>query len=164
MTDDRFGVAERRSKERMYAAARSVENEASDIKKGMGLDAKQALGAMVAETRSDTAALDSEIGRERGLPEDWLSQVGAAPPAVSTHRRLSIHERMLQVLLRTVVRLADLCVTVARQPDAKKFKQRCALAGISVCRDVVSLLRRLADSGRAKPCRCCGTPTRICKT
>ncbi len=61
MPDDRFGIAERNSKERMYRAARSVEREAGDIRKGMGLEAKQALETMVTETRSDLSSLASEI-------------------------------------------------------------------------------------------------------
>ncbi|WP_419554628.1 hypothetical protein [Candidatus Poriferisodalis sp.] len=61
MSDDRFGVAERRSRDRMYAAARSVEKEADEIRKGIGIEAKKALDEMVSETRSDLAGLDNEI-------------------------------------------------------------------------------------------------------
>ena len=61
MPDDKFGTAERNSKDRMYRAARSVEKKAIEIRKGMGLEAKQALDSMVTETRSDLSSLASEI-------------------------------------------------------------------------------------------------------
>ena len=82
MSDDRFGVAERRSRDRMYAAARSVEKEAGEIRKGMGLDAKQALDEMVSETRSELASLHNETtaaieaaGANRARSQELLESI-----------------------------------------------------------------------------------------
>ena len=82
MTDDRFGVAEGRSRNRMYAAARSVEREADEIKRGMGLEPKKALDAMIGETRSDLANLANEVsttmaaaGADRARSRELLENI-----------------------------------------------------------------------------------------
>ena len=108
--------------------------------------------------------LAAEIASELGLPEDWLNRLGSEAPAVSAPHRLTIRERSLHRVLRTAARLAERCVTVARQPDAYRLKKRVAFAGVRVCRAIVSLSKRFADSGRTKPRRCCDTLTRRWRT
>ena len=86
--------------------------------------------------------LAAQIAKERSLPADWLSRFGIEPPAVSTQSRLTIRERSLRLVLQSAARLAERCVAAARQPDASRFKKRCALAGIRMCQVVVKLARR----------------------
>ena len=87
--------------------------------------------------------LATQIAEKRNLPEDWLSLVGSELPAASAHRRPTVRERMLQRVLHTAARLAERCMTVARQPDANTLKKRCALAVVRIVGFAVELARRL---------------------
>ena len=104
-------------------------------------DTTAAIGQALEDGPEVVGELAGQIARVMDLPNEWLSRFGIEPPAVSTQSRLTIRERSLRLVLQSAARLAERCVAAARQPDASRFKKRCALAGIRMCQVVVKLAR-----------------------
>ena len=110
-------------------------------------DATSTIDDALDEGTGVVGELAAEIGSERGLRDDWLSQIGDDPPTVPQARRMTIRERSLHIVLHASARLAGRCAAAARQPRASVLKKRCALAGIKSIGTAVRLARRMASIG-----------------
>ena len=104
-------------------------------------------GALV-EGSEIVERLAAEIAEEKGLPEDWLAQLGDDVPPLPRARLASVPERSLLIVVRTAARLAERCVSIARRPHASPFTKPLALAVIRTAERTIKLERWMPTSQR----------------